>query len=72
MDDGWLIVFGVLAFVLLLNLGLILTALRHRGTNPNPMIRKSLADMLNPWKEEDQALDDLHKKVESLTRRDNE
>jgi hypothetical protein len=72
MDDGWWIVFGVLAFVLLLNAGLVLTALRYRKSSPRPIFGESIRDLLNPWKDEDQALDELHEEVDKLKRRDHD
>ncbi|MGD8621166.1 MAG: hypothetical protein PVH60_04370 [Anaerolineales bacterium] len=72
MDDGWWIVFGVLGFVLLFNLGLIFSALRYRKSNPDPLFGKSISDLLNPWKAEDEALDDLHNKIQALTGEDHE
>mgnify|MGYP001119410674 CR=1 FL=1 len=70
MDEGWWIVLGVLAFALILNLGMVLSALRYRNSNPKPIFGESIGDLLNPWKDEDQALEELHKKVDALKRRD--
>ena len=64
--NGWWIVCGVLAFVLMLNLGLILSFLRSQAGRPKGLFRKSLGEMLNPWREEDEALERLAKDVEAL------
>lgn len=66
MDDGWLIVCGVLAFVILLNAGLIASAIRHQRSNPKPIFGKGFTELLNPWRDEDQALEDLHEEVQAL------
>lgn len=65
IDQGWLIIFGVLLFVGLLNFGLMLSALRNRDRS-EPYLRRSLSDYLNPWKKENEALDQLHREVEKL------
>jgi hypothetical protein len=65
IDSGWLIILGVLFFVGLFNIGLMLNVLRNRGRQ-EPFLRGSLADLLNPWKKEDEALDQLHREVEKL------
>jgi hypothetical protein len=69
MNNGLWIVCGVLVFVILLNLGLVISAIRYRKSNPQPLLGKSISELLNPWKEEDEALNDLHRQVESLTKR---
>ena len=66
MDDGWLIICGVLAFVILLNAGLIASAIRYQRSNPKPIFGKGLTELLNPWKDEEKALEDLHEEVQSL------
>jgi hypothetical protein len=72
MDDGWWIVLGVLAFALILNLGLVLSALRYRKANPPPIFGKGIGELFNPWREEDEALKDLQEKVDALKRHGNE
>lgn len=64
--SGWWIVCGVLAFVILLNVGLILSFLRSQANRPQGLFRKSLGDMINPWREEDEALARLAEGVEAL------
>jgi hypothetical protein len=64
-DRGWLIVCGVLLVVGLFNLGLVLSVLRNRGRR-EPYLQGSLSDLLNPWKKEDEALDQLHRQVKKL------
>jgi uncharacterized protein YlxW (UPF0749 family) len=65
VDQGWLIIFGVLFFVGLLNIGLMLSALRNRDRS-EPYLRGSLSELLDPWKKENEALDQLHREVEKL------
>ena len=64
-DHGWLIICGVLIFVVLINLGLSLAVLRSRGRR-RPLLNGSLSDLLNPWKKEDDALDMLHREISHL------
>ena len=66
MDKGWTIVCGVLTLVLLINAGLLVSALRYRKLDSKPFIQFKFSDLLNPWKDEDQALEDLHEEVEAL------
>jgi hypothetical protein len=66
MDKGWVIVCGVLIIVLLVNVGLIISALRYRKSNIRPLISINGSDILNPWQDEDQALEDLHEEVQAL------
>ncbi len=72
MNEGWWIILGVLTFVLLLNLGLVFSALRYRKSNPRPMFGQSIADLLNPWKDEDQALEELHDQVDQFKQDDDD
>lgn len=65
LDQGWLIVCGVLTIVGLFNLGLFLTVLRSRGRR-EPYLQGSISDLLNPWGKENEALDQLHQEVEKL------
>ncbi len=66
LEQGWLIVCGVLFFVGLFNLGLFLTALRSRGRR-DPFLSGSIAELINPWKKEDESLDQLHRQVGKLS-----
>jgi hypothetical protein len=70
VDNGWWIICGVLAFVLLLNLGIALSAMQYRKSKQMPIIGKSISEILTPWKDEDQALEDLHRQIEVLTEKD--
>jgi hypothetical protein len=65
LDRGWLIICGVLLIVGLFNLGLALSVLRNRGRR-EAYLRGSLSDLLNPWKQEDEDLDQLHQRVMKL------
>lgn len=65
-DSGLLIVIGVVALVVLFNIGLALSFLRNRGTRQIIMFQDTLKKMANPWKEEDEALSELREKVSSL------
>jgi hypothetical protein len=65
IDRGWLIVFGVLLVVGLFNLGLALSVLRNRNRRMG-FLDGSLSDLLNPWKQENADLNELHTRVRSL------
>jgi hypothetical protein len=39
-------------------------------TKPKGIFRESLGEMLNPWKKEDEALDELRQRVDDLKSRD--
>jgi hypothetical protein len=65
LDRGWLIICGVLLIVGLFSLGLALSVLRNRGRR-EAYLRGSLSDLLNPWKQEDEDLDQLHQRVMKL------
>lgn len=67
MDRGWWIICGVLFVIGFFNLGLALSVLRSRGRQEG-FFSGSLSDMLNPWKEEDKALQTLHESVQALTK----
>lgn len=66
MDNGWWIVCGVLAIVILVNVGLMVSAIRYRRSNPEPIFGKGFSELLTPWKDEAQALKDLHEDVQAL------
>ena len=68
--NGWLIVITILAFVILINIGLALGAIRRMKMKPKGIFRESLGEMLNPWKKEDEALDELRQRVDELKSRD--
>lgn len=65
LDNGGLIVCGVLFFVAVFNLGLMLSVLRNRGRQ-QPFLHGSLSDLLNPWKKEDESLEKLSQQVRDL------
>ena len=65
LDNGWLIVCGVLFFVGIFNLGLMLSVLRNRGRQ-QPLLSGSLSDLLNPWKKDDESLEKLSQQVKDL------
>ena len=68
--NGWLIVIAILAFVILINVGLALGAIRRMKMKPKGIFQESLGEMLNPWKKEDEALDELRQRVDDLKSRD--
>ncbi|MGD2058557.1 MAG: hypothetical protein PVF85_08830 [Anaerolineales bacterium] len=72
MSDGWWVVIVVTAFVVFANVGLMITALRSRNSRPDPPFRGSIADMLNPWKAEDESLESLREGVEALEKKPDE
>lgn len=65
-NNGLLIVIGVIALVILFNIGLALSFLRNRGKGQIILFRDALRDMANPWKDEDEALSELREKVANL------
>ena len=68
--NGWLIVIAILVFVILINVGLALGAIRRMKMKPKGIFQESLGEMLNPWKKEDEALDELRQRVDELKSRD--
>jgi hypothetical protein len=69
-NNGWLIVIAILAFVILFNIGLALSFIRRMKSKPEGIFRDSISEMLNPWKKEDEALDELRQRVDDLKSRD--
>ncbi|HUS84830.1 MAG TPA: hypothetical protein VMX56_06770 [Anaerolineales bacterium] len=69
-DNGWLIVIAILAFVILINVGLALSFIRRMKSKPKAVFRESIGEMLNPWKKEDTALEELSQRVDELKSRD--
>ncbi len=69
-NNGWLIVIAILSFVILLNIGLALSFIRRMKSKPEAVFRDSISEMLNPWKKEDEALEELHQRVVDLKSRD--
>jgi Mn-containing catalase len=65
-DNGLLIVIGVVALVVLFNIGLALSFLRNRSTRQIIMFQDTLKKITNPWKEEDEALSELRDMVSNL------
>ena len=69
-NNGWLIVIAIIAFVILFNIGLALSFIRRMKSKPEGVFRDSISEMLNPWKKEDEALEELHQRVVDLKSRD--
>ncbi len=69
-NNGWLIVIAILAFVILFNIGLALNFIRRMKSKPEGIFRDSISEMLNPWKKEDEALEEMHQRVVDLKSRD--
>lgn len=65
-NNGLLIVIGVIALVVLFNIGLALSFLRNRGSGQILLFRDTLKKMANPWKDEDETLSELREKVANL------
>lgn len=61
-----LIVCGVLAFVLVLNAGLVIGILRGRNRERLNVIRKAIKAVRNPWRAEDEKYDQLRTRVADL------
>ena len=60
-----MIVLFILGLVFLANYVLIREGIRSRGSS-NPMARKSIRELLNPWEEESQDLDELRERISEL------
>lgn len=69
-ETGWLVVIGIVLFIVLINAGMILNALRSRGPKQPPLDNRSLRERLNPWKDEDRNLAELRDHVSRLGNRD--
>jgi len=65
-SNGWLIVIAILTFVILINVGLALGFIRRMKSKPKAVFRESIGEMLNPWKKEDEALEELRQRVDDL------
>jgi hypothetical protein len=65
-----LIVCGVIAFVLLLNAGLVLGILRGGNRERLKVIRKAINAVQNPWRAEDEQYDQLRTRVKELEDKD--
>ena len=65
-NSGLLVVIGVIALVILFNVGIALSFLRNRGKGQIILFRDSLQKLVNPWKEEDESLSELRKRVAHL------
>lgn len=72
IEPGWLIVCGVLTLVVGFNIGLIRSVLRSGKSNWRSSIRGVVGQIQDPWKEEDEALAELHKRVGKLRSESNE
>lgn len=66
MESGWLIVCGVVTLVILINVGLALSALRAVNSGQASTLDRALRYIRNPWASEDQALSDLRRSIASL------
>jgi hypothetical protein len=66
MDSGWLIVCGVVTFVILVNVGLALSALRAQRGQQASTLDRVMRYIRNPWAAEDQALSELRRSVATL------
>jgi len=66
MESGWLIVCGVITFVILVNVGLALSALRGANSNQANAFDRAVHYVRDPWAAEDQALSELHRTVATL------
>jgi hypothetical protein len=70
MDDipGWLIVLIILVLVIAINFSLAWNAIKTRGRTNGIFAAKGIREIVDPWLEEDIAMDDLHRRVEDLAR----
>jgi hypothetical protein len=65
-NTGLLVVIGVIALAILLNVGIALSFLRGRGKGQIFLFRDFLQKLRNPWGDEDEALSELRKRVVHL------
>ncbi len=70
MDDGWLIVCGVLALVVMINVGLALSALRGQNRGQAAALDRSVRYLRDPWADETRSLSELHQRVAELEEAD--
>jgi hypothetical protein len=70
MQNGWLIAGGILIAVLVVNIGLAISALRGRHRSNENVLDRSLRVIRNPWADEDKALSELHQLVSDLEESD--
>ena len=70
MENGWLIVGGILALVVIVNVGLALSALRGRDRGQATAFDRSLRYIRNPWADEDKSLSELRQRVSDLEESD--
>jgi len=68
--NGWFIVLAILGFVILINVGLAAGFIRRMKSKPKAVFRESISEMVNPWKKEDEALEELRQRVNDLKNRD--
>lgn len=69
-NNGWLIVIAILAFVILVNISFVFSFIRRMKSKQKGIFHEPIVDLLNPWKKEDEALEELHQRVEDLKGRD--
>ena len=62
---AWIVLGGLLIFIVLLNVSLI-TAIKNRGKNQPNILQKAAEGIRDPWKNENEQLDELSKRVEKL------
>ena len=66
MENGWLIVCGVVTFVILVNVGLAISALRGTRSGQAGALDRAVRYIRDPWAAEDTALSELRRQVASL------
>jgi hypothetical protein len=66
VENGWLIVCGVVTVVILINVGLALSALRAAKSGQADTIDRAVRYIRDPWASEDRALSELRRSVASL------
>ena len=64
-ENGWIVVLIILGIVVLFNLGMFAQALNSRGRNSD-WLKNIRGSMDQPFKKEDESLDELRKRVEDL------
>jgi hypothetical protein len=69
VEKRWLILIGVLALVVLINLGLVVAAMR-KGFRQQIDIAHRIAERArDPWGEENRSLSELHQRIDELQSR---
>jgi hypothetical protein len=64
-ENGWIVVLVIIGIVILFNLAMFVQAFSSRGRNSD-WLKNMRGSLDQPFKKEDDSLDELHKRVEEL------